>query len=63
MRPRKTPDKIEKPERVSQFTTAVDDETLEFIRAIETFKASKRRPFPSWGEILQVVKDMGYKKV
>lgn len=63
MRQRKTPTKAEKPERVSQFTTPVDDDTLEFIRAIETFKATKHRPFPSWGEILHVLKDLGYRKV
>ena len=51
-----------KPERVSHFTTPVDDESLEFIQAIEVFKKTKRRPFPTWVEVLQVLKDLGYRK-
>ena len=49
-------------ERVSKFSTAVNSETMEFIRAIEKFKAEKRRAFPSWSEILTIVKELGYKR-
>lgn len=51
-----------KPERVSHFTTPVEDDALEFIQAIEAFKKAKRRPFPTWGEVLLVLKDLGYRK-
>ena len=30
--------------------------------AIERFKKSHARPFPSWSEILYVVRDLGYRK-
>ncbi len=52
-----------KTERITQFSTAVDDEALEFIRAIEKFKFDKGRAFPSWTEVLSIVKDLGYRKV
>ncbi len=51
-----------KPERISHFTTPVDDESMEFIQAIEAFKKAKRRPFPTWVEVLHVLKDLGYRK-
>ena len=33
------------------------------IKAIEDYKAAKERPFPSWTEVLQIVKAIGYRKV
>ena len=50
-------------ERKSRFSTSVDDEAMEFIRAIEHYKAEKQRSFPSWTEVLQIVKALGYRKV
>ncbi|MAG57300.1 MAG: hypothetical protein CMJ83_13485 [Planctomycetes bacterium] len=50
-------------ERKSRFSTAVDEEALEFIKAIEEYKALKERPFPSWTEVIQVIKALGYRKV
>ncbi|NRA96554.1 MAG: hypothetical protein HRU14_10140 [Planctomycetes bacterium] len=52
-----------KPERKSKFSTAVGEEALDFIKAIEDYKAAKERPFPSWTEVLQIVKAIGYRKV
>lgn len=40
----------------------VDPDVLEFIDAIERFKKSHARPFPSWSEILYVVRELGYRK-
>ena len=40
----------------------IDPDVLEFIDAIERFKKSHARPFPSWSEILYVVRDLGYSK-
>lgn len=51
-----------KPERVSHFTTAVDEDAMEFIQAIEAFKKAKHRAFPTWGEVLGVLKGLGYRK-
>jgi hypothetical protein len=38
-------------------------EELEFILAMERFKCQKRRLFPTWHEVLQVVLSLGYRKV
>ena len=40
----------------------VDDDTLEFIEAIDEFKQSHSKPFPSWSEVLYVLKSLGYRK-
>ena len=40
----------------------VDEDVLEFIAAIEDFKQTHSRPFPSWSEILRVVRDLGYER-
>lgn len=39
------------------------DEQFEFVLAIDTYKRLNGRPFPSWTEILEVVKQLGYRKV
>ncbi|MFQ5506756.1 MAG: hypothetical protein ACE5F1_18450 [Planctomycetota bacterium] len=43
--------------------TEVTTEVLEFINALDNFKKSQNRPFPTWSEVLQVLKDLGYRKV
>ncbi len=35
---------------------------IEFMKAMDQFKRDNRCPFPSWSEVLQVLKDLGYKK-
>jgi hypothetical protein len=40
----------------------VDDEVLEFIAALERFKKQHGRPFPSWSEVLHVVRSLGYRR-
>ncbi len=37
-------------------------EEVEFIRAVDRYKRKYDRPFPSWSEILLVVKGLGYTK-
>jgi hypothetical protein len=37
-------------------------EELEFIRAIDSYKRKHNRPFPTWSEVLRVLKDLGYQK-
>lgn len=48
--------------RKSHYSTPVEDEELEFIQAIEDFKKANGQPFPSWSEVLQVLKGLGYSK-
>ena len=37
-------------------------EELEFLRAVDRYKRSQRRPFPTWIEIFHLFKELGYKK-
>jgi hypothetical protein len=39
------------------------DEQFEFIRAVDEYKKLNSRPFPSWTEILELIKTLGYRKV
>lgn len=38
-------------------------EQFEFIMAIETYKKSNKRMFPTWTEVLEVITQLGYRKV
>jgi len=37
-------------------------EVLEFIQAIDEYKRVRRRPFPTWSEVLEIVKTLGYQR-
>ena len=37
-------------------------EELQFVKAIEKYKARTGKKFLSWTEVLQILKDLGYKK-
>jgi len=39
------------------------DEQFEFIKAIDEYKRNNDRPFPTWTEVLEVIKAIGYRKV
>ena len=41
----------------------MSDEQFEFLMAIEEYKKKNTRPFPSWTEVLEVIKALGYRKV
>jgi hypothetical protein len=53
---------IDEPERSAPPLAEVDADALEFIAAIDRFKKEHGRPFPSWSEILLVVRQLGYKR-
>ena len=36
---------------------------FEFIMAINEYKKVNNRPFPSWTEIMDIIKALGYRKV
>lgn len=36
---------------------------LEFIQAIELYKKTSGRSFPTWSEVLEVARSLGYQKV
>ncbi len=37
-------------------------DVIEFITAVDEYKRRNQRPFPSWSEILEIVKGLGYQK-
>ncbi len=41
----------------------MNDEQFAFIMAIDEYKRVNSRPFPTWTEVLEVVKHLGYRKV
>jgi hypothetical protein len=37
-------------------------EEIQFVRAIDHYKRKFNRPFPTWSEVLAIVKELGYTK-
>src|SRR5437870_11581310 len=57
----------EKGERRRQIdpTTCERDYTndeIEFMKAMDQYKRENRRPFPTWSEVLEVLRALGYRK-
>jgi len=38
------------------------DEQWEFLRAIDAYKQANNKPFPTWTEVLEVIKKLGYRR-
>ena len=62
--PRKprTGDDDDEPVRSNPLGLEINAEVLEFIEAIDRFKKEHGRPFPSWSEVLHIVRSLGYRK-
>ncbi len=41
----------------------MSDEQFTFLMAINEYKRMNTRPFPTWTEVLEVIKALGYRKV
>jgi hypothetical protein len=41
----------------------MSQEQFEFLMAIDEYKRKNQRPFPTWTEVLEVIKAIGYRKV
>lgn len=50
-------------ERKSAEEGQMSDEQFAFIMAIDEYKRANSRPFPTWTEVLEVIKALGYRKV
>ncbi len=53
--------------RLNEFVKAADEgemtpEQFLFIKSIDAFKRVNQRPFPTWTEVLEVVRKLGYRK-
>ena len=38
------------------------DEEILFMKAMDQYKRANRRPFPTWSEVLEVLRSLGYRK-
>lgn len=50
-------------ERRSAEEGEMTDEQFEFVMAIDQYKRQNNRPFPTWTEVLELIKAIGYRKV
>jgi len=60
---RKTPRRKVERRRLIDPTTCERDyslEEIEFMRAMDDYKRKSGRMFPTWSEVLEVVRDLGY---
>jgi hypothetical protein len=57
------PGKRRSDERKSAEEGNMSDEQFEFLMAIDEYRRKNTRPFPTWTEVLEVIKSMGYRKV
>jgi len=50
-------------ERKSAEEGHMSQEQFEFLMAIDEYKQKNSRPFPTWTEVLDVIRALGYRKV
>ena len=60
---RRGPGKRRSDERKSAEEGHMTAEQFEFLMAIDEYKKINSRPFPTWTEVLEVIKAIGYRKV
>jgi len=60
---RRGPGRRRSDDRRSAEEGEMTDEQFEFVMAVDTYKRLNNRPFPTWTEVLEVVKQLGYRKV
>lgn len=60
---RRGPGRRRSDDRRSAEEGEMTEEQFEFLMAINEYKRVNRRPFPTWTEILDVMKALGYRKV
>jgi hypothetical protein len=60
---RRGPGRRRSDERKSAEEGNMSDEQFEFLMAIDEYRRKNTRPFPTWTEVLEVIKSLGYRKV
>jgi hypothetical protein len=60
---RRGPGRRRSDDRRSAEEGEMTEDQFEFVMAINEYKNVNRRPFPTWTEILDVIKALGYRKV
>jgi hypothetical protein len=51
-----------RPRKSSTRPDEMSAEVIEFITAIDEYKRINQRPFPSWSEVLEILKGLGYER-
>jgi hypothetical protein len=60
---RRGPGRRRSDERKSAEDGNMSDEQFEFLMAIDEYKRVNNRPFPTWTEVLEVIRALGYRRV
>jgi hypothetical protein len=60
---RRGPGRRRSDERKSAEEGEMSSEQFEFLMAIDEYKRKNARPFPTWTEVLEVIKALGYRRV
>jgi len=60
---RRGPGRRRSDERRAAEEGEMTDEQFEFLMAVNEYKRVNKRPFPTWTEVLDVMKALGYRKV
>jgi hypothetical protein len=62
--PRTSRRKVERRRQIDPTTCERDytDDEVEFMKAMDEYKRSSGRQFPTWSEVLEVVKNLGYSR-
>jgi hypothetical protein len=60
---RRGPGRRRSDDRRSAEEGEMTEDQFEFVMAINEYKNVNRRPFPTWTEILDIIKALGYRKV
>ena len=60
---RRGPGRRRSEDRKSAEEGQMSDEQFNFLMAIEQYKKQNKKPFPTWTEVLEVIKALGYRKV
>lgn len=60
---RRGPGRRRSDERRAAEEGEMNQEQFEFLMAIRKYQEINKRPFPTWTEVLDVIKALGYRKV
>ena len=60
---RRGPGRRRSDDRRSAEEGEMTDEQFEFVMAVTEYKSINKRSFPTWTEVLDVIKALGYRKV
>jgi hypothetical protein len=60
---RRGPGKRRSDDRRAAEEGQMSDEQFHFLMAIDEYKKANARPFPTWTEVLEIIKALGYRKV